>query len=98
MLALQQNLEGSTSRYKQALAVTLQIGDKQDALLARNNIGANLIEECDFKQARTILNDALNNAREIGDESGVVNALTNLGIVFLNLGDLIMRSTICKRR
>jgi tetratricopeptide (TPR) repeat protein len=56
-------------------------------MLARNNIGANLIAECDFNQARAVLEAALQTAREIGDESGIINALTNLGGVFLNQGD-----------
>ena len=57
--ALEQNLGESTSRYREALAVTLEIDHKWGALLARNNIGANLILECDFNEARQVLEDAL---------------------------------------
>ena len=49
--------------------LALEIGDKPDSLLARNNIGTNLIVECDFKQARTVLERALQTAREIDDRA-----------------------------
>jgi tetratricopeptide (TPR) repeat protein len=71
------------------LALAISIGDKFDALLAQDNLGANLSLQGDFAAARKSFEDSLRTAQEIGDQAGIVEALINLGSVSYLQGDLV---------
>jgi tetratricopeptide (TPR) repeat protein len=65
----------------------MRVGDTPDALLAQNNIAANLMLQGDYSAAKDILERALNLAKQSGDQGSVIDALTNLGTIAYLQGD-----------
>jgi len=81
--------------YEVMRAKSKELKDDSAQLRALNGIGA-LHANYDFSSATELFQSALRVARRIGDKSGVVDTLNQLGNFYLNMGDLNQSVTYYK--
>jgi CHAT domain-containing protein/Tfp pilus assembly protein PilF len=81
------SLQQAIVKYKEALKLSQQVGDRSGESTTLNNIGFVYSALGDKQQALRYYNQALPLRRAVGDRSGEATTLNNIGLVYSNLGE-----------
>jgi CHAT domain-containing protein len=81
------SLQQAIIKYKEALKLWQQVGDRSGEAITLTNIGSVYSTLGDKQQALTYYNQALPLYRAVGDRSGEATTLNNIGLVCSDLGN-----------
>jgi CHAT domain-containing protein/Flp pilus assembly protein TadD len=82
-----ESLRQAIEKWKQALPLWQQVGDKRGEATILNNIGLVYDSLGDKQQALKFYNQSLPLKRQVGDKGGEATTLNNIGSVYSDLGD-----------
>ena len=82
-----ESLRSAIEKWKQALPLWQQVGDKKQEANTLLGIGLVYSNLGDKQQALKFYNQSLPLTRQVGDKSGEATTLNNIGLVYSNLGD-----------
>jgi CHAT domain-containing protein/Flp pilus assembly protein TadD len=82
-----QSLQQAIVKWKEAVVLWRQVGDKKQEAITLLGIGRVYDALGDKKQALQFYNQSLPLWREVGDKSGEATTLNNIGLVYDDLGD-----------
>jgi CHAT domain-containing protein/tetratricopeptide (TPR) repeat protein len=82
-----ESLRQAIEKWKQALPLRRQVGDKAGEATTLSNIGSVYSNLGDKQQALNYYNQSLPLTRQVGDKAGEAITLNNIGLVYSNLGD-----------
>src|SRR4029077_8604178 len=81
---LQGDFDTADGLYQQVAALFAQLGELRALQIAIGTRGTCALERGDYARARTLLEESLGRARELGYEHGIGDASYNLGLVTLH--------------